>query len=76
MAPPAPAGSAALTEARRAGLFDLPYKRAKRAYGEPFEKAYLQALLERSGGNVSEAARLGEVDRAYLLQLLRKHDLR
>jgi transcriptional regulator with GAF, ATPase, and Fis domain len=78
-APPAAGASyeeLALAAARQSGHFDLPYKRAKRAFGEPFEKAYLAALLERAGGNLSEAARLADVDRTYLHQLLRKFDLR
>jgi DNA-binding NtrC family response regulator len=41
-----------------------------------FEAEYLRSLIERAGGNASEAARLARMDRPYLLTLLRKHALR
>lgn len=45
------------------------------AVGE-FERAYVTALLSRTNGNASEAARLATMDRPYLLSLLKKYDLR
>ena len=41
-----------------------------------FEAEYLRTLIDRAGGNASEAARLARMDRPYLLTLLRKHGLR
>ncbi|MBK6519481.1 MAG: sigma 54-dependent Fis family transcriptional regulator [Polyangiaceae bacterium] len=40
-----------------------------------FERAYLQGILERHGGNVSEAARAASVDRVHFYRLLWKHGL-
>jgi len=38
-----------------------------------FERAYVLALLEATGGNVSEAARVAKMDRVYLHRLMRRH---
>jgi DNA-binding NtrC family response regulator len=53
-----------------------PFKLAKDAVVANFERAYLTALLEAAGGNVSRAARSGGMDRMYLHRLLQKHGLR
>jgi DNA-binding NtrC family response regulator len=52
------------------------YRDARAAAVHRFEMAYLRDLVERSGGNASEAARIARMDRPYLLTLLRKHGLR
>ncbi len=59
-----------------ARLRQLSYKRAREELLERFEADYLPHLLERSEGNVSEAARVAGMDRSYLFRLLRKHGLR
>jgi len=58
------------------GLLRLPFKVAKRLYTEPFERQYLAALLERTGGNVSKASREADLDRTHLIDLLKKYGLR
>jgi two-component system, NtrC family, response regulator GlrR len=73
-APAGAAGPEAATD--RAALMLLPFKTAKRIHTEPFERDYLAALLARSGGNVSKAARDAGLDRTYLIDLLKKHDLK
>jgi DNA-binding NtrC family response regulator len=63
VAAPAPGGVLAYRDARATAL-------------HRFEAEYLRTLIDRSGGNASEAARLARMDRPYLLTLLRKHGLR
>ncbi|MCZ7683796.1 MAG: hypothetical protein M5U28_35535 [Sandaracinaceae bacterium] len=41
-----------------------------------FERAYLEAALERHGGNVTAAARAAGVDRVHFYRLLWRHKLR
>ena len=52
------------------------YRDARAAALARFEGEYLRTLIDRAGGNASEAARLARMDRPYLLTLLRKHGLR
>jgi transcriptional regulator with GAF, ATPase, and Fis domain len=52
------------------------YRDAKARAVTAFEKTYLATLLDRAGGNASEAARLAKMDRPYLLSLLRRYGLR
>ena len=52
------------------------YRDARAAALARFEAEYLRELVERTGGNASEAARVARMDRPYLLTLLRKHGLR
>jgi DNA-binding NtrC family response regulator len=54
---------------------DLPYKAARQAVMSEFEARYLTRLMERAKRNVSQAARLAQMDRSYLLELLRRHAL-
>ena len=57
-------------------LRSLPYKEARAAVLGDFEAQYLPRLLERAGGNVSEAARRARMDRTYLIKLLTRHGLK
>ena len=52
------------------------YRDARAAALHRFEVEYLRQLIDRAGGNASEAARIARMDRPYLLTLLRKHNLR
>ena len=52
------------------------YREAKTRAGDAFEIGYITDLMARAAGNVSEAARLGAMDRVHLSKLLRKHGLR
>jgi len=55
---------------------EVPFKTAKDAMIDEFERAYLQALLGWAEGNVSRAARKAQLDRMYLHRLLQRHGLR
>jgi DNA-binding NtrC family response regulator len=54
----------------------VPYRLARGAALAAFERSYLSQLIEACSGNASGAARVAEMDRPYLLSLLRKHGLR
>jgi DNA-binding NtrC family response regulator len=54
----------------------VPFKLAKDAAVDTFERAYLGALLEACTGNMSKAARTAGMDRMYLHRLVQKHGLR
>ena len=49
---------------------------AKRAAADEAERRFVQALLERSAGNISEAARQGGLQRASLSKLAKKYGVR
>ncbi len=54
----------------------IPFRTAKEAVIGEFERAYLRALLDWAGGNVSKAARKAKMDRMYLYRLLQRYELR
>ena len=75
----------AVRDARRARAGDggerpvdirVPFKDAKNALTDRFERRYLTAMLEATGGNISEAARRAGIDRVYLLRLMGRYGLR
>lgn len=51
----------------------LPYAEQKEALIERMTRLYLKALLEKTGGNRSEAARIAELQRGYVRRLLEKY---
>ncbi len=54
----------------------LPYRAARAEALAAFERAYLRRLIDATAGNASAAARIANMDRPYLLSLLRRHGLR
>jgi len=50
----------------------LPYKQARAHLLDAFEARYLDALLARANGNVSAAARIAQMTRSHLNELLAK----
>jgi DNA-binding NtrC family response regulator len=49
-----------------------PYKDAKERFMEDFTRSYVQRLLEETGGNISQAARLSGLERVSLQKILRR----
>jgi DNA-binding NtrC family response regulator len=70
--PDAPTSPAKLTSSCDAAL---SYRDARRELVQGFERAYLEALLKRCGGNVRGAAREARMDRSYLIELMARHGL-
>jgi transcriptional regulator with GAF, ATPase, and Fis domain len=70
-----PAASASTLPSTAPGAKDevLPLRVARREAGDAFERAYLAAVLAKSGGSVTRAAALAEVSRQMMQKLLRKH---
>ena len=64
--PPSPADSSFTAD------LALPYKDARAQLLAQFEARYVEALVARAGGNVSAAARLGQLTRSHLNELLQK----
>ncbi len=56
-------------------LAHLPYAQAKKLAMRAFERRYLSALLEKSLGNVSSAARAAGVDRSNFRRLLKQYEV-
>jgi transcriptional regulator with GAF, ATPase, and Fis domain len=55
--------------------FSAPFRNAKDQAIDTWERQYLGALMRQVNGNISQAARLVDVDRAHLRSLLRRHGL-
>jgi DNA-binding NtrC family response regulator len=51
------------------------FREAKERLISAWERDYVTQLLKRSGGNVSQAAREGGIDRVYLHRLMKKHGI-
>jgi len=64
--------SAVVASTPLSGLLDLPYREAKQQALARFEESYLSALLERAGGNVSEAARQAGLDRSNFRRVTKR----
>ena len=64
-------GPAAATIAG-AEVFEMPYAEAKDHAVEAFDQAYVDRLMKRAGGVVSEAARMAGMDRSNFRRLVKK----
>ncbi|MBW2006213.1 MAG: sigma-54-dependent Fis family transcriptional regulator, partial [Deltaproteobacteria bacterium] len=54
---------------------DISFKEARKRAIEFFEKKYLQNLLYKNNGNVSESSRLAKLSRPYLHQMIKKYKI-
>jgi transcriptional regulator with GAF, ATPase, and Fis domain len=70
-----PAAFAAPAAAFTAGTEIVPLRVARRDAGDAFERAYLENVLARTGGNVTRAAAIAEVSRQMVQKLMRKHGM-
>ncbi len=70
---PPPKGYGSVPAAR--DFASLPFSAAKAEAIADFERHYLNGILARTDGNVSQAARLAGTDRSALRKLLRRHGL-
>jgi len=57
------------------GAPNQPFREAKRAVVEAFEREYITSLLRASGGNVTRAARIARKERRDFGRLVRKYEL-
>ncbi|MEZ4223499.1 MAG: sigma 54-interacting transcriptional regulator [Polyangiaceae bacterium] len=57
-------------------VLHLGYRDARGALLEQFERRYLEHLLQQTEGNVRKAARVGQMNRSYLIELLKRHEIR
>jgi transcriptional regulator with GAF, ATPase, and Fis domain len=79
--PPSPPEGRAASEGPAGGSgpaavdINIPFKSAKQALIDDFERRYISALLKAARNNVSEAARRAQIDRMYLHKLITQHRL-
>ena len=71
----APSLAPSATAAGSADVLDLPFKEAKGQLVEAFERDYLQQLLTKHKGNISQAANEAGIDRNYIHRLVKKYGI-
>jgi DNA-binding NtrC family response regulator len=72
--PPPPRGASGMPgPADDAVDLSRPFIEAREALLTRFERGYLEAMLQRHGGNISRAARAAGLDRMHFKRLLSKH---
>jgi DNA-binding NtrC family response regulator len=69
-------GAAEAAPAPTAGDEELSFHDAKQRHTDRFERAYLQRLLDKHGGNISEVARAAALSRQTCYRLMHKHGIR
>lgn len=57
-------------------LLQMTYKDARGMLLHEFESLYLTHLMKKAGHNVSKAAREAKMNRSYLIDMLKRHDIR
>ena len=57
-------------------ITDLPFKEAKERLVESFTREYLEALLEKCNGNISQMAREAGIARNHVHRLVQKYGLK
>jgi DNA-binding NtrC family response regulator len=54
----------------------LPFKQAKQQVLDSFESAYLKALLDKHGGNITRSAQAAGLTRYHLRELAKRYGIR
>ncbi len=74
---PRPAKLTLATAAATPAAVDVeqPFKEQKNELVATFERAYVQALLKATGGNIAAAARKARIDRMYLYKLIDRYQV-
>ncbi len=54
----------------------IPYREAKEDVLAQFNRRYIRTALEKTGGNVTQAARHSRIERQSFQQIMRKYDIR
>lgn len=75
-----PADPKLFIETSTAPIYDInvgrePFKQAKARVVEAFERSYIEGLLARHQGNISQAARAANKNRRAFWQLMRKYEI-
>jgi DNA-binding NtrC family response regulator len=76
---PLPVGDQPLSAEEQAPLrvdVGLPFFKARREHIDEFERRYLEEILSRHQGKVTQAATAAGVDRVHMYRLLRRHGLK
>ena len=63
------------TAPAHAEMLEMPFKEAKGLLVEAFERDYLEQLLTKHRGNISQAANEAGIDRNYIHRLIKKYGL-
>ncbi|TIH15901.1 sigma-54-dependent Fis family transcriptional regulator [Marinifilum sp. JC120] len=63
-------------ELKNDSMANLPFKEAKQQLVDSFSRSYISDILSRSGGNVSEAARMSDLSRVAVQKMLSRFNLK
>ncbi len=68
--------AACIADLETEDLSAIPYREAKEDVLAQFNRRYIRTALERTGGNVTQAARHSRIERQSFQQIMRKYDIR
>ena len=57
-------------------LFAQPYKEARRKSLDAFNIKYITNVLNKTSGNVTNAAKESEIERQYLQRMLKRYNIK
>ncbi len=68
--------AACVADLKTDDLSAIPYREAKEDVLAQFNRRYIRTALEKTGGNVTQAARQSRIERQSFQQIMRKYDIR